>query len=83
MVNELKPETLIVEFTHQVATVTLNRPDVRNAFNETMIAELTGWPGPWPGPTTARCYRRRRRQASATAWRRGRSSRRSPKARQP
>jgi methylglutaconyl-CoA hydratase len=41
MVNELKPETLIVEFTHQVATVTLNRPDVRNAFNETMIGELT------------------------------------------
>jgi methylglutaconyl-CoA hydratase len=41
MVNELKPDTLTVEFTHQVATVTLNRPEVRNAFNETMIAELT------------------------------------------
>jgi len=26
-----------------VTTVTLNRPDVRNAFNETLIAELTGW----------------------------------------
>jgi methylglutaconyl-CoA hydratase len=26
-----------------VTTVTLNRPDVRNAFNETLIAELTEW----------------------------------------
>ncbi|MBC8728415.1 enoyl-CoA hydratase/isomerase family protein [Paraburkholderia sp. UCT2] len=34
-------ETLKVEFTGQIATVALNRPDVRNAFNETMIAELT------------------------------------------
>jgi methylglutaconyl-CoA hydratase len=34
-------ETLIVDFAGQIATVTLNRPDVRNAFNETMIAELT------------------------------------------
>ncbi|CAB3750320.1 enoyl-CoA hydratase/isomerase family protein [Paraburkholderia solisilvae] len=39
--NERKHETLIVEFAHRVATVTLNRPEVRNAFNETMIAELT------------------------------------------
>jgi len=36
-----KPETLTIGFDHQVATVTLNRPEVRNAFNETMIAELT------------------------------------------
>ncbi|MFP4891791.1 enoyl-CoA hydratase/isomerase family protein [Paraburkholderia sp. EG304] len=34
-------ETLKVEVAGQIATVTLNRPDVRNAFNETMIAELT------------------------------------------
>ncbi|MBC8721255.1 enoyl-CoA hydratase/isomerase family protein [Paraburkholderia sp. 31.1] len=34
-------ETLKVELAGQIATVTLNRPDVRNAFNETMIAELT------------------------------------------
>ncbi|MBC8735361.1 enoyl-CoA hydratase/isomerase family protein [Paraburkholderia sp. UCT31] len=34
-------ETLKVEFAGQIATVALNRPDVRNAFNETMIAELT------------------------------------------
>lgn len=32
---------LEVAFAERVATVTLNRPDVRNAFNETMIAELT------------------------------------------
>ncbi|WP_322070528.1 enoyl-CoA hydratase/isomerase family protein [Paraburkholderia bannensis] len=34
-------ETLTVEFAGHVATVTLNRPDVRNAFNEAMIADLT------------------------------------------
>ncbi|HXZ07046.1 MAG TPA: enoyl-CoA hydratase-related protein, partial [Paraburkholderia sp.] len=34
-------ENLSVAFADQVATVTLNRPDVRNAFNEAMIAELT------------------------------------------
>jgi methylglutaconyl-CoA hydratase len=32
---------LEVAFDGQVATVTLNRPEVRNAFNETTIAELT------------------------------------------
>ena len=34
-------ETLTVAVAGHVATVALNRPDVRNAFNETMIAELT------------------------------------------
>ncbi|WP_224014522.1 enoyl-CoA hydratase/isomerase family protein [Paraburkholderia tropica] len=34
-------ETLLVDVAEHIATVTLNRPDVRNAFNETMIAELS------------------------------------------
>ncbi len=34
-------ETLLVDVAEHVATVTLNRPDVRNAFNETMIAEVS------------------------------------------
>ncbi|MEK6296246.1 MAG: enoyl-CoA hydratase-related protein, partial [Paraburkholderia tropica] len=33
-------ETLLVDIANHTATVTLNRPDVRNAFNETMIAEV-------------------------------------------
>ncbi|HTI19056.1 MAG TPA: enoyl-CoA hydratase/isomerase family protein [Trinickia sp.] len=32
---------LQVELSEQIATVTLNRPEVRNAFNEAMIAETT------------------------------------------
>jgi methylglutaconyl-CoA hydratase len=34
-------QTLEVAVESRVATVTLNRPDVRNAFNETTIAEIT------------------------------------------
>ena len=34
-------DTLIIERAGHLATVTLNRPDVRNAFNEATIAELT------------------------------------------
>ncbi len=34
-------QTLDVKIEGRVATVTLNRPDVRNAFNETTIAEIT------------------------------------------
>lgn len=34
-------ETLTVSVSDRVATVTLNRPDVRNAFNEFTIAELS------------------------------------------
>lgn len=34
-------QTLLIQKDKQVATVTLNRPDVRNAFNEITIAEIT------------------------------------------
>ena len=34
-------QTLTLTRDNKVATVTLNRPDVRNAFNETTIAEIT------------------------------------------
>ncbi|SIT46394.1 Methylglutaconyl-CoA hydratase [Paraburkholderia piptadeniae] len=34
-------ENLTVAFDNAIATVTLDRPDVRNAFNEAMIAEIT------------------------------------------
>ena len=36
----MKFETLEVKFENQVAWVALNRPDVRNAFNEVMIEDL-------------------------------------------
>jgi methylglutaconyl-CoA hydratase len=35
--------TVEVTWTGAVITVTLNRPDVRNAFNETLIEEMTAW----------------------------------------
>jgi len=37
-----KYETLQIEMAHGVAIIWMNRPAVRNAFNEAMIAELTG-----------------------------------------
>lgn len=37
----MKYETLKVEADKGVATIRMNRPEVRNAFNETMIAELS------------------------------------------
>lgn len=33
-------QTLLVDITRAVATVTLNRPEMRNAFNEVMVTEL-------------------------------------------
>ncbi len=36
-------ETLLIRRDGVVEYVTLNRPDVRNAFNEQMIADLTAW----------------------------------------
>jgi methylglutaconyl-CoA hydratase len=39
--NEAQYTTLRVEREGAVATVTLARPDVRNAFDEAMIADLT------------------------------------------
>src|SRR5687768_8795441 len=39
-----------IERAGDVLTVTLNRPDVRNAFNEALIAEITAWArAPLPG----------------------------------
>jgi methylglutaconyl-CoA hydratase len=37
----IKYETLEIDTLNRVAIVWMNRPEVRNAFNETMIAELT------------------------------------------
>jgi len=34
-------KTILLEVDKQVATVTLNRPQVHNAFNDEMILELT------------------------------------------
>ena len=45
--------TLIVNHDGPVLRVTLNRPDVRNAFNEELIAELKSWADSIT-PTTAR-----------------------------
>jgi methylglutaconyl-CoA hydratase len=35
--------SLLIESDGPIVRVTLNRPDVRNAFNEELIAELTAW----------------------------------------
>jgi methylglutaconyl-CoA hydratase len=36
-------KTLLIDHSASVIRVTLNRPEVRNAFNEEVIAELTAW----------------------------------------
>ena len=41
MTEDREFETITCSFEDKIATVTLNRPDVHNAFNEVMIAELT------------------------------------------
>jgi methylglutaconyl-CoA hydratase len=38
-----EPSTIDVQRRDNVEYVTLNRPEVRNAFNENLIAELTSW----------------------------------------
>jgi enoyl-CoA hydratase/carnithine racemase len=38
-----EPSTIHVQRLANVDYVTLNRPEVRNAFNEVLIAELTAW----------------------------------------
>jgi methylglutaconyl-CoA hydratase len=40
LAEERKFETITYSFKDKIATVTLNRPEVHNAFNEVMIAEL-------------------------------------------
>ncbi len=41
MIKKQSFETISYSFKDQIATITLNRPEVHNAFNEVMIAELT------------------------------------------
>ena len=55
-----------------VVTVTLNRPEVRNAFNETLIAELTAW-------AEAVAAGRRRPRGRASRRRQGLLRRRGPR----
>ena len=40
-----------------VEYLTLNRPDVRNAFNADMIAEITDWAAQCRGERAAACAR--------------------------
>src|SRR5260221_2831173 len=45
---------LLVQSDGSVVRVTLNRPEVRNAFNEELIAELTAWAESITAGATAR-----------------------------
>ena len=53
MVLSQRMPPILISTTGPVVTVSLNRPQVRNAFNETLIAELTGWASS-PMPAGAR-----------------------------
>jgi methylglutaconyl-CoA hydratase len=44
---------LLIEQSGPIVRVTLNRPDVRNAFNDLVIAELTEWAEQVTAPTSA------------------------------
>ena len=46
---------LLLHFSDSIATVTLNRPDVRNAFNEEVISELTAVFGELAARDEVRC----------------------------
>jgi methylglutaconyl-CoA hydratase len=48
-------ETLLTSRAGVVEHLTLHRPDVRNAFNETMIAELTTWAAAIEADDDVRC----------------------------
>ena len=38
---EIKFKTILLEKINKIAYITLNRPEIHNAFNDTMISELT------------------------------------------
>ena len=60
--------SLLISTDGPVVTVSLNRPQVRNAFNEELIAELTAWAtGPMPQGVRVADSPRRGQRTSAPA----------------